>query len=136
MALAPLRIAQPNVRLIDPHTLTDDRSVLNLRYALYEPLVRRLAGGAFAPHLAQTWTVAEDARTWTLTLARTVRFHDGRVLTAADVVATLRRVVDPTDGGRTGYARRGGRLSGRDPGCRFARRHRADRDGKSLGGFA
>ncbi|WP_343526179.1 ABC transporter substrate-binding protein [Sphingomonas sp.] len=41
-----------------------------------------------------------DARTWTIRLRDGVRFHDGRPLTAADVVFSLRRHLDPAVGSK------------------------------------
>lgn len=48
-----------------------------------------------APALAQHWKASRDGLTWTFTLRRGVKFHHGRELTAADVVYSLTRLVDP-----------------------------------------
>ncbi|MCL6552077.1 MAG: hypothetical protein K6W08_02995 [Firmicutes bacterium] len=45
------------------------------------------------PDLAERWTVAPDGRTYTFTLARGVRWHDGRPLTSADVKFTYEHVL-------------------------------------------
>jgi peptide/nickel transport system substrate-binding protein len=58
--------------------------------------------GRYQPSLAESWTVGEDARTWTFKLRRGVRFHNGETLGAKDVVATLGRVLDPSIGGAFG----------------------------------
>jgi peptide/nickel transport system substrate-binding protein len=39
------------------------------------------------PALAESWEISDDLLTWTFTLREGVTFHDGRALTADDVVA-------------------------------------------------
>jgi peptide/nickel transport system substrate-binding protein len=48
------------------------------------------------PVLATRWETADGGRTWEFDIRQGVRFHDGRDLAADDVVATFRRLVDPT----------------------------------------
>ena len=43
------------------------------------------------PQLVQSWSTAPDGLTWRFTLRDGLRFHDGAPVTAADVVASLRR---------------------------------------------
>src|SRR5712691_986631 len=43
------------------------------------------------PHLAEGHTVTDGGRQYTITLRKGVRFHNGKELTAADVVASLNR---------------------------------------------
>lgn len=50
------------------------------------------------PLLAETWEVADDNVTWTFHLRDGVSFHDGSPLTAADVVASISRIIDPQAG--------------------------------------
>jgi len=45
--------------------------------------------------LAEAWTPSEDARTYTLSLRRDVRFSDGVPFTAADVLFSARVLYDP-----------------------------------------
>lgn len=47
------------------------------------------------PALATRWTPSDDAKTWTVTLRQGVRFHNGALMTADDVVASFRRLVNP-----------------------------------------
>lgn len=105
MALQPtdrLTILQPHVQVGDPHVLSDDRSRLSLLAAMYEALVYRDRTGAYRPALAESWTVAGDARTWTFNLRPHVSFHNGDTLEANDVVATLERIRDPEMDGELG----------------------------------
>ena len=67
------------------------------------------------PDLAESWTASDDLKTWTFKLRQGVKFHHGRVLDADDVVATMKRILDPATGSRArtslvdGRQRRGGR---------------------------
>src|SRR2546427_13078468 len=45
--------------------------------------------------LAEFWKASRDGLTWTFTLRKGVRFHNGREVTAEDVVYSLTRLVDP-----------------------------------------
>ncbi len=50
------------------------------------------------PYLLERWEPSEDLRSWTLTLRRGIAWHNGRELTADDVIWNLRRVLDPALG--------------------------------------
>ncbi len=50
------------------------------------------------PMLAQSWTPNDDGTVWTFKLRPNVRFHNGHVLNADDVVATMDRLADPKNG--------------------------------------
>lgn len=97
-----LRVLQPVARLADPHVWTDNRGLLSIRWALYEPLVRYGEGGNHRPVLAAGWTVSPDARTWVFHLREAVSFHSGDRLTAWDVVASLDRARCPAMAGELG----------------------------------
>ncbi len=45
--------------------------------------------GQLVGELAESWDVTPDAKTWTFHLRKGVEFHNGKTLTAEDVVATL-----------------------------------------------
>ena len=73
----------------------------------------RLRGGLFCsatfvnpqgmtvkPDIAESWTASDDLKTWTFKLRQGVKFHHGRVLDAEDVVATMKRILDPATGSR------------------------------------
>jgi len=90
----PFVILQPSLRSLDPHTCTDANAVRNWRYALYEALVE-YNGESFTPVLVESWRCEEDARTWTFQLREGVRFHDGKTLSARDVVYSLERAAGP-----------------------------------------
>ncbi len=65
-------------------------------HTVYESLVRRNPKTMkIEPCLATHWTVSPDGRTYTFTIRRGVRWHDGKMLTAQDVWFSLSRVLAP-----------------------------------------
>ncbi len=64
-------------------------------------LVRLAPTGELEPRLAESWSVSEDGRTWTLTL-REASFSDGTPVTAADVEFTVRAATDSRSGSAQG----------------------------------
>lgn len=56
---------------------------------LYDSLVRMNAQGEIVPGLATEWSVSEDGLCYTFTLREGVKFHDGSLMTADDVVFSL-----------------------------------------------
>jgi len=62
---------------------------------LYNRLVRQDKSGAPSPELATKWTSNETATEWVFDLRKNVKFHNGKELTSADVVATTNRILDP-----------------------------------------
>jgi peptide/nickel transport system substrate-binding protein len=82
-----------DVDKLDPHLATDFQTVQTLGL-VYSRLVTTDADGKIAPDLASEWTVSEDGKQVTFTLRRGVKWHDGSPFTAADVKATLERILD------------------------------------------
>ena len=56
---------------------------------LYDSLVRMNAQGQIVPCLATEWSVSEDGLCYTFALREGVKFHDGSLMTADDVVFSL-----------------------------------------------
>ena len=50
--------------------------------------------GIAVPSLAESWEPSSDAAVWTFKIRKGVQFHDGKEMTIADVVATLKRHSD------------------------------------------
>ncbi len=82
---------------INPVAVTDPASIAVIsqvgEYLLFDDSETGLR-----PALALSWSGDEAAKVWTFKLREGVKFHDGRVLTAKDVVATFERLVDPASG--------------------------------------
>jgi peptide/nickel transport system substrate-binding protein len=49
--------------------------------------------GQVVPSLASSWKPNKDATVWTFQIRKGVKFHDGKTLTAADVVASMKQYV-------------------------------------------
>ena len=96
-----LTIAQARIELVDPQDCTDSADTLAMLDAVFDPLVRRVGAGRFAPGLAEAW-VQEDARTTRFRLRPGLVFHDGTVCDAAAVAVSLRRMADPKVGATLG----------------------------------
>jgi peptide/nickel transport system substrate-binding protein len=80
---------------IDP--CESPRSVVSriFRFNVVEPLVEiDPANGMAKPRLAESWT-QNSPTSWTFKLRSGVKFHDGQPLTAAAVVNSLERTIDP-----------------------------------------
>lgn len=97
-----VRLAYPNgIVTLDPHA-HDDAVTRSLLFAVYEPLVTLSPDLEVEPGLAERW-VTPDPTTWRFTLRHGVRFHDGRELTAKDVVASLRHACWDDDSAVASY---------------------------------
>ena len=74
----------------DPRVLSDNMSLWGAWDTIYRGLVRANAtGSAFAPELAESWTLSSDSRTYTFKLRPGLRFSDGSPLKASDVVFSI-----------------------------------------------
>ena len=74
---------------------------------LFRGLTRLGPAGTIQPDLASAWDVSSDGRTWTFDLRDDVRWHDGRPVTADDVVFTILSLQHPDYDGPFGNAFRG-----------------------------
>jgi peptide/nickel transport system substrate-binding protein len=59
-----------------------------------EQLVQLTPEGEVAPALAEEWGASDDAKVWTFKIRQGVEFHNGKTMTAEDVVATMERHSD------------------------------------------
>lgn len=79
---------------LDAHTPVANPDIARV-CNLYEPLVYRDPQFRLQMVLAESLTPAKDAMVWTARLRKGIRFHDGRTVTADDVIATVKRITDP-----------------------------------------
>jgi peptide/nickel transport system substrate-binding protein len=73
---------------LDPRVGSDAQSE-HIDELLFDGLVARDTNFRFTPALAERWEQAPDGKALTFHLRDDIRFHDGRVLTARDVVWTI-----------------------------------------------
>lgn len=67
----------------------------NVLRDLYEGLVTEDARGRLVPGMAQRWSMSADGRTWTFVLRDGLRWSNGEVLDAPQVVASFQRAFAP-----------------------------------------
>ncbi|WP_226341184.1 ABC transporter substrate-binding protein [Gemmobacter serpentinus] len=80
----------------DGQMTTDSYTLpLNIFDRLVESETTAPGESALVPGLAEKWEVSEDGLTYTFHLRQGVKFHDGAVLTADDVVYTFDRMLNP-----------------------------------------
>ena len=60
-------------------------------YAVHDALVKPMPAGLNTPSLAESWTLAKDQTTYTFTLRKNARFHNGEPVTAEDVKFSFER---------------------------------------------
>ena len=77
---------------LDPHVVTAFSSFAVLSQ-IYDGLVENNAELQVEPALAESWEISEDGLTYTFTLRGGVTFHNGRALTAEDVVYSYERIM-------------------------------------------
>jgi peptide/nickel transport system substrate-binding protein len=66
-------------------------------FQLYEPLAGRDTNSDFELVLAESIEAEKGADTWTIRLRPGVTFHNGKPVTADDVLFSLQRIIDPKD---------------------------------------
>ena len=82
---------------LDPCDASDRLSRMVVK-SFYEGLFRLTPDMKVVPQLATGYEVSEDGMLYTIRLREGVKFHDGSPLTAADVAASLNRIIDPKSG--------------------------------------
>jgi peptide/nickel transport system substrate-binding protein len=103
---ADLRIGlSADVASMDPH-FAAVAPTINISSHVFETLTGVDADTHLIPGLAESWR-AVDSTTWEFKLRHGVHFHDGSVLTAADVIASLQRPLQLSNrpGGFATYVR-------------------------------
>ena len=67
-------------------------------FNLFEGLVKPNSKGELIPAVAERYQLSEDGRTYTFTLREGVKFHNGATVTAEDVVYSIERCADTSEG--------------------------------------
>ena len=78
---------------LDPHIITAFASFQLVNGTIYEGLTAIDKDLRVVPALASSWTVSADGKTYTFRLVPDATFHDGKPVEAADVEASLNRVL-------------------------------------------
>ncbi|MBV7481407.1 ABC transporter substrate-binding protein [Bordetella sp. BOR01] len=107
LALAPaavladrLTVAQPaDIRSTNPG-VNRDNTTDGVVMHMVEGLVGYRNNGSVAPLLAKSVQVSDDGLTYTFTLRKGVKFHNGQEMTSADVLWSWNRYMDPHTGWR------------------------------------
>ncbi|MCL1993796.1 MAG: ABC transporter substrate-binding protein, partial [Spirochaetes bacterium] len=79
---------------LDPLSLANTADGRRILFNVFEGLVTPDTQGRMQPALASSWTVEEEGRVFDFTIREGVRFHDGSLLTAADVKFSLETARD------------------------------------------
>jgi len=101
LAISPIPAAAQVLQLavdgspagLDPHLITAFNSAQIVSGPIYEGLTGIDKDLRVVPGLAQSWQISSDGKTYTFKLVDGATFHDGSKLEAADVVASLNRVL-------------------------------------------
>ena len=84
---------------LDPAKIVDLYGVA-VANQIFDGLVAFDAHLNVVPALAQSWSASRDGLVWTFHLRKGVQFHNGREMSAEDVVYSLSRLLDPAVGSR------------------------------------
>lgn len=99
-----LRIGQPVLAINDPRVY-DWPEKANVARQICEPLVRWEPDGTFTPSLLESWSVSDDAKTYTLVVRQNATWNNGDAFGADDVIYNIRRFADATVEGNSMAAR-------------------------------
>jgi peptide/nickel transport system substrate-binding protein len=94
-AAQPVVVAQPaDIRSTNPG-VNRDNSTDGVVLSIVEGLVGYRDNGTVAPLLAESVSLSDDKLTYTFKLREGVKFHNGAVMTSADVLWSWTRYMDP-----------------------------------------
>jgi peptide/nickel transport system substrate-binding protein len=90
-------VIPPSITKMDPVTIYDQGGIVLVQQVV-EYLIALDDKNGLVPSLAESWSGNTDASVWTFKLRQGVKFNDGSPFEAADVVASMDRVLDPKSG--------------------------------------
>lgn len=67
----------------------------DLTSLVYSGLMRKTPDGKFIPDLADSFTVSPDGTNYTFVIKKDAKFHDGKKVTADDVIFTIEKIKNP-----------------------------------------
>ncbi|HEU4351703.1 MAG TPA: ABC transporter substrate-binding protein [Burkholderiales bacterium] len=83
-------VPHSNLNILDP-IWTTQYMARNHGYMVYDTLFGTDEKSRIQPQMVDKWTVSKDQKEWSFTLRPGLEFHDGRPVTAEDVIASLSR---------------------------------------------
>src|SRR5881409_3324967 len=78
-------------RWLDPAETEAFSTPFMVLYAVHDALVKPMPAGMTTPSLAESWSESKDHLTYTFTLRKSAKFHDGSPVTAEDVKFSFER---------------------------------------------
>ena len=91
-------IAQDLDDSLDPHK-TVKAGTREVMFNVFEGLMKPTPDGDLTPAIAESYEVSEDRMTYTFHLREGVQFHNGKTVTAEDVVYSIQRCAAATETG-------------------------------------
>jgi peptide/nickel transport system substrate-binding protein len=67
-------------------------------YNMYDNLVTQAPNSTIIPNVASSWSSSSDGKTYTFILNQGIKFHNGDVLNASDVVFSMQRMIGIGEG--------------------------------------
>ena len=68
----------------------------DLTSLIYSGLMRKTPDGKFIPDIAESYTVTPDGTNYTFIIKKGLKFHNGKNITADDIIFTIEKIKDPT----------------------------------------
>ncbi len=81
-------------RFVNPLLAISDAD-RDLSALVYSGLMRKSGDGSLIPDLAESYDVSADGLTYTFSLKKNLKFHDGKPLTTDDILYTITEAKDP-----------------------------------------
>lgn len=108
-----INIAYPaKAATLDPHTTTN-ASTKDIARQIFEPLVTLNSKYEVVPMLAESYEVSQDGLSITFPLRKGVKFHNGKEMTADDVVASMNKWLKVSTQGKANLS--GAAFTAKDP---------------------
>ncbi len=76
---------------IDPALSTHSTSAFLIMYLIHDALIKAMPNQTYGPSLAESWTISPDTRVYEFKLRKGVKFHNGDLMTADDVIFSFKR---------------------------------------------